>query len=272
MLGKLLKYEFRSTARTLLPLYGAFLAVALLFGLVLDRLIENDIGALVFSLAYFGLFVAMIVLTILVIIQRFNRNLLKDEGYLMFTLPVDTHSLICSKLIASLVWCVAGTLVVILSVFLLMILWITPELFGHLQELWSDLLLFLRSGYVFECFLTIVSGLLSYMTFLLTVYTALSIGQIPTFNQHRGVSAFVFFFVINIAISMVNHVVLLLFNPMLRVNSEDALSRFSEQFLGISGVSGFSSMMELSIISSIICNIILYFVTYRILSRSLNLE
>ena len=37
---------------------------------------------------YFALIVATIAMTFVIIIQRFYKNLLGDEGYLMFTLPV----------------------------------------------------------------------------------------------------------------------------------------------------------------------------------------
>lgn len=41
--------------------------------------------------------VALFVLTMIVIIQRFYKGLLCDEGYLMFTLPVKPWQLIATK-------------------------------------------------------------------------------------------------------------------------------------------------------------------------------
>jgi len=40
------------------------------------------------------LVLAILVSTVLLMIIRFYKNLLSDEGYLMFTLPVNTHQLI----------------------------------------------------------------------------------------------------------------------------------------------------------------------------------
>ena len=51
------------------------------------------------------------VLTAMIAIQRFNKSLIGDEGYLMFTLPVTHTQLLNSKLIASLLWVVVGTIV-----------------------------------------------------------------------------------------------------------------------------------------------------------------
>ena len=59
--------------------------------------------------------VAIAVITALTIIQRFTRNLLGREGYLMHTLPVTPAQLILSKLISSMVWLLCSILVIALS-------------------------------------------------------------------------------------------------------------------------------------------------------------
>ena len=109
MLGKLLKQDFRATARIILPVYAAVPVLGLFTGLI-TRLCESQsniwisiLGSLVsfvFSLAL----IAAVVTTVVLMILRFYRNLMTDEGYLMFTLPVSTTELICSKLIVSVVW------------------------------------------------------------------------------------------------------------------------------------------------------------------------
>ena len=50
-------------------------------------------------------------------LQRFYKNLLGDEGYIMFTLPASVHQHVWSKLIVSAVWFIATGVVVFLSVF-----------------------------------------------------------------------------------------------------------------------------------------------------------
>ncbi|MFR7768693.1 MAG: hypothetical protein ACLU0Z_08965 [Oscillospiraceae bacterium] len=109
MLGKLLKQDFRATARIILPVYAAVPVLGLFTGLI-TRLCENQngfliraIGALV-SFVFSLSLIAAVVTTIVLMILRFYRNLMTDEGYLMFTLPVSTTELICSKLIVSVVW------------------------------------------------------------------------------------------------------------------------------------------------------------------------
>ena len=109
MLSKLLKHEFRATGRVMLPIYAAVLALAVLANLSI-RFIQNTGSA--FLRILFGLLIAAfvvsiiaaVIMTLVMMITRFYRNLLKDEGYLMHTLPVSVHGLVWSKLIVSFVW------------------------------------------------------------------------------------------------------------------------------------------------------------------------
>ena len=56
--------------------------------------------------------IATAVMAVILMVSRFYRNLLKDEGYLMLTLPVSVHGLVWSKLIVSLVWFIAAALLI----------------------------------------------------------------------------------------------------------------------------------------------------------------
>lgn len=140
MLGRLLKYELRATARLYFPLYLAVLILAVLgrvslFGLPWHissgeeydfyvRLSEADgpLGDLVGTVISFILFAYVLVVLgafvvhFIITIQRFWKNLLSDEGYLMFTLPVSTDALLWSKALSALIWSAATLLVVALSV------------------------------------------------------------------------------------------------------------------------------------------------------------
>jgi hypothetical protein len=55
-------------------------------------------------------------MTLIVLIQRFYKNLLGDEGYLMFTLPVQSWSHILSKLAVSMLWTVVSGGVALCSI------------------------------------------------------------------------------------------------------------------------------------------------------------
>ena len=102
MFGKLMKYEMKSLSKGLIPLYGAILAVALINSIMWSvsgngptstTSTISGLSQLTAMLVYFGLCVAIAVVTFLVVIQRFYKGLLGQEGYLMFTLPVPTWQL-----------------------------------------------------------------------------------------------------------------------------------------------------------------------------------
>ena len=94
MLGKLIKHEFRATGRILLPLLGAELLLSVLAGFSvrgLDRVENMGILGVMYVTTlvvfFLGLF-ALSVVAFVLMIQRFYKNLLRDEGYLSMTLPV----------------------------------------------------------------------------------------------------------------------------------------------------------------------------------------
>lgn len=118
MLRKLLKHEFRATGRIMLPLYLVLLVTALGSNLATRGMFDDLPGILRILqgliVIAFGLTIGgVLVMSFVLMIQRFYKNLLQDEGYLMFTLPVSIHQHIWSKLIVSVVWFVATVLAII---------------------------------------------------------------------------------------------------------------------------------------------------------------
>ena len=118
MLGKLIGYETKAFGRIMLPLYGATLAFALFTGLSIRFLPESATsglpGVLMFML-YGILMMAIVIMTCVLSVTRFYKNLLGLEGYLMFSLPASTASLIASKVISVLIWSALSSVIALLS-------------------------------------------------------------------------------------------------------------------------------------------------------------
>ena len=198
MLGKLLKQDFRATARIMLPLYAAVPVLGLFTGLI-TRLCENQngfliraIGALV-SFVFSLSLIAAVETTVVLMILRFYRNLMTDEGYLMFTLPVSTTELICSKLIVSVVWFLGALAVDALGL-------LVTGRFGSYQ----DAVRF-QVTYTFGMPMTGAQSaglIIEFVAFLLLccvalclmTYAAMAIGQ--SFKKNKGLMSVVFFFVL----------------------------------------------------------------------------
>ena len=120
MLRKLLKHEFRATGRMMLPLFLILLATSVGANLSIRGMLDTDnrflniLGSLLI-VAFVVAVIGVCVMSMVVMVQRFYKNLLQDEGYVMMTLPVSTHQHIWSKLIVSAVWFALTILIVCLA-------------------------------------------------------------------------------------------------------------------------------------------------------------
>lgn len=186
MLGKLLKYEIKATARIFLPLYVVLLVFAAIHKLITVLSPSTVIQApeVISMIAYIMIVVAVFVVTFVVMIQRFYKNLLSDEGYLMFTLPTKPWKHIVCKLLISMIWSVVSAIAAVISVLIIAgdkifaavsmdkLLSAFAEVFKHL-DLSSTL-------FTIEFLVGCVIGLAGSV---LIIYASVALGHL--FNKHR---------------------------------------------------------------------------------------
>lgn len=268
MLGKLLKYELKATSRVFIPLYIAILVVSIVNGLSLNLEILNIQGLA--TIVLMCLFISLFVITIVVTIQRFNKNLLKDEGYLMFTLPVSSKHLVLSKYLTSLIWTFLSFIVAFLS-FTIIFMIPTYKYFdfsyfiNEFNLLFSNMLNLNILGQFIKIILLMI---ISYTIFIFNVYLALSVGQLPIFNRFRNVSSFIGFLVINLLISYAQNIVSLFVNDA-SVNIE-AIDNINYAINSVTSI--VSKGLNIAIVINIIIILVLFFATTYILDKKLNLE
>ena len=258
MLRKLLKYEVKATAMVFVCMYLAIIGLS-----IFNKLFNTfnfQRGKVLTGCIVVALFVALGVTTVIMAVQRFNKNLLGDEGYLMFTLPVDSKKIIISKLLVTLMWTVISGLVAIISFIILFSAYMDwysiKEVISQIQVLWHSFneeiteQIHMNAGVFISCIA--IGGAASYIEFILIIYGSLTVAQLPVFSKHRGLSAFGTFFVLNI---LVNNVLTAIFARCIN------LSETSAQAIILSGIT----------VVIIIC-IGLFFGINTILSKHLNLE
>ena len=268
MLGKLLKYELKATSRVFIPLYIAILIVSIVNGLSLNLEILNIQGLA--TIILMCLFISLFVITIVVTIQRFNKNLLKDEGYLMFTLPVSSKHLVLSKYLTSLIWTFLSFVVAFLS-FTIIFMIPTYKYFdfsyfiNEFNLLFSNMLNLNILGQFLKIILLMI---ISYTIFIFNVYLALSVGQLPIFNRFRNVSSFIGFLVINLFISYAQNIVSLFVNDA-SVNIE-AIDNINYTISSVTSI--VSKGLNIAIVINLIIILVLFFATTYILDKKLNLE
>lgn len=216
MLGKLLKYETKATVRLFAPLYAALLLFALVNRFLNPfKIIEttsNSVNITASSIQqilsmlsiflYFALIVAVIAMTFIIMLQRFYKNLLGDEGYLMFTLPVKPWQHILSKLLVSMLWVITSFIVIVGSVLLVMNV---DNLFGELGELFNLARDFIGvSGLILIPITALVASAYS----ILVIYNSLSIGH--TFTKNKVLASFAAYVVIYVVTQVISSIFLLL--------------------------------------------------------------
>lgn len=259
MFTKLMKYEMKSLTRTLMPLYGVILIVSIVNRIIMGIDFSGDIEGLPQMTAlmlYIGLFVAVAVVTFLIVIQRFYKGLLGQEGYLMFTLPVPTWQLTCSKLVCATLMAMLSGVVGLLSIFILSGIGI-GDLVHSLQRtfLRLDMDMFLR---IVELILNFVIGTVAS---LLQIYLAMALGHLA--NRHRVAMSFVWYMVISTALSFVSVVL---------VMAVGEYSSFIEWFLNTMIETQTHMVLWFGILSSLVEAVVFYIGTNWILKNKLNLE
>ncbi len=197
MTKKLLKYDIKATARYLIPLYAISLAISLVNGFVKPfDIIENAQGfnlqlaiSVMLVIVFYIMILGMLFGTIVTQIQRFQKNLLSDEGYLSFTLPVKPWQHILSKLFTALIWIALCIIVMILNFSIVARVSIV-SLFDALSKSLNEIeIIFGGGAYV----LLIIYLLFALLLIWITVCNSIAIGH--NFQNNKIIASFITFFV-----------------------------------------------------------------------------
>lgn len=188
MLGKLIKYDLKALAKILAPLWGVLLVMGIIFGISIRSNLEGIGNTMI---------VAIFVVNVIIVIQRFWKGLLQEEGYLMFTLPVTTRSLILSKVISALIIS-CGTAFVI-SLLGVEIIAISPVKLMDTATYFGNWVIKVHAGpwIGYGAIIAVVSLLSS----IYHVYAAMVIGQLS--NGNRFLFAFVAYAALSIIVSLI---------------------------------------------------------------------
>ena len=184
MLGKLFKYEMKSTARTFIPVFIAVLVLSLINKLLIlftpNNVVFSGFRTLMMTF-YIITIVASIAVCLVVTIQRFYKNLLGQEGHLMFTLPVTAGQNILSKAFAAILWMIATVIVVPDYEWLKLL---GPQLSNARTQILAT------AGFDLYWLLALVALVvfLGFIAFTMEVYCAMSFGQLS--NSHKLATSF----------------------------------------------------------------------------------
>lgn len=217
MFGKLLKYEFKSTAKWYLLITLIALGLSVLTGIIAGsssttirswepdtmQIVAGTLGVLIFG-GIIGLYLS----NYYIIIRRFYSNLYGREGYLTWTLPASPHAIILSKFVGALVASLYCLFLLFLSGFITMLVMgavigqdLSPVFSNIAEVFYHSIFYWMIIWWIF----TTASGIFLF-------YVSIALGQL--FQNRRGLKAILFFFLLCIVLSIIGTAV----NPARNTN------------------------------------------------------
>lgn len=267
MLGKLMKYEIKATGRTLIPLYIALIAFAainkIFIGIGLADKFQGfaSIAFILSVFAYGCTMAAVAIVTLFVIIQRFYKNLLGDEGYLMNTLPVSTITNIASKLSIATFWNIVSGLVAILSIIIMAFNPVAfSRFFTELPKVFSEAYAEIGLQLYIFIFELIILVLVSLFTSITMLYASISLGHL--FSKRRILSSFGAFIALSIISGGISRAIGVGFS----------YSNLGNLFNNVHSFYPVHIMIILGILYNLLYFIAYFIITNYILKNKLNLE
>lgn len=267
MLGKLIKSEFKATARMFLPIYALVAVLTPLLALltVLFGFRENSALSLITGLSMMGYVMLLIgagVASFVLIITRFYQTMAKEHAYMTFMLPVKTSSLIFSKLLTAFIWQVISVIIIVISIAGFTMahgLWgfddltklfdLIKQLFNFAGEYQSKFLLTLGL-WVGLMIVGTISGILQ-------IYTSIALGQCV--QKHRVLASFGFYFAIYLVMQIISSIAIMPY--MFKVSAT-----------GMEVINYQVGIFSISLAVSALFSIIFFVLTNMMFKKHLNLE
>lgn len=260
MLGKVLKYDLKSVCRYLIPLYMVLLGLGLMIRILgffeNNAIINIILGIMIVALVLISAF--SFVLNAIFVIKYFLDNLYKDEGYLTHTLPVKKGVLLSSKVLTALITAISTFIFLILS---LLLAFYQKGLFDEIIKVFLENV---GGSKLYEFFIFLgVYSLVGYLTTILMVFAAISIGYSKSSNKlvNSVVWALIFYF-------GMEFLYLGLLGGIMWISPEFITSLEGNTFI----MKDLLNFFMIFMIFTVLIGIIYYLISYRFMSKKLNLE
>ncbi|MCI9081987.1 MAG: hypothetical protein HFI70_06675 [Lachnospiraceae bacterium] len=286
MLKKLLKHEWKSVGKILLPINLGIILLTIIGCIILSTDTFETEESLPLALLLFLFYTLSIMtfsgVTIIYIYVHFYKNLFTVEGYLWHTLPVTRTQLFHSRLLIGSFWCSLNSFLTVLSAaalgFTAGFHAATEEKMDSLQSLLMDGSLsksadgttvdfvfsdiFGYSPVIFIILLLLVL-LTSCISSVLMGYLSTLLGQLV--EKYRLAASIGFYMAIYMITQTITSLVMIAPNIHMILSSDDETSTyFISNFFG--------SMFPAAIISQIILIVIFYTASLLLIRRQPNLE
>ena len=285
MLGKLIKYEWKGLRFPLMIMMIVLAGTMILTcGVILtinpkldETLAWYSVMALMLSifLYYFGI-IGCTLGTTLIVVVRFYKTCYTDQGYLTHTLPVTPHQLLNSKILTAIFTQLLMIFAIILTIFIILQVGIHhvfsfipdysyAELRHEFSIVFADILdsfedeFGLRLGLyiaylLFYCIVGVISN-------VITLFGCVSLGQL--YAKHSIVGAIAAYFLLQFVMMIIGYITAIpMYTRMLAGTYYDNATVF-----GI-----MSPTMNMSLLTTVLLAVVMYFVNLHMMTKKLNLE
>jgi len=272
MFGKLMKYELRYLIRIFAPMWVIVFVLCVLSrltvrpdlnGMMYVEGAEAILPVLAVMLAVIGIITMMIVATV-VLLQRFYKGMFGDEGYLMFTLPVTTGSLIHSKAMSAFIMMVVTEIITMAGV-LIMVSY--KEIWVEMVKTdWTDVLEMIlemngltgiQAGLL--VFWVLVAGLLSIVEGIYSIYLAIAIGQL--WKKHPVAGAIGAYYLMSLVLNF-------LIGGLGATRQGYLLEQFTAN---MEYGAAMAAVLIVSILACVVLSVVCFLLTRLILDKKLNI-
>lgn len=262
MLGKLIKYDLKFSAKIFILLHVIFLLACAAGRIIfMDRLdfsapVDTLIApiTIVFTLDIF-LSTVIALCTSLLITFRFYRNLFSREGYLNWTLPVSGIQHLWAKIISGYLLAVIDTIVIFAGILILATGRNVMEAYRVIAPEMTEVLGMPLSSFMFYIFIFSIIGCISTV---LMIYFSVCVGQL--FPSHRVLWAIAVYFITGFVIQIITFVIMAAFGLF--------------NYYGTSTDTITDNMIYMLIpttVFTVILTVVQYIVVHYIMKRKINL-
>lgn len=271
MIGKLVKYEFKHTSKTMFTTWAVLVVATLMGSIALHRLDQGNTSDANFSVIISGIILVLYVIALISIYcvdfiylcYHYHKTMYSSQGYLTHTLPVSPAATFSVKILALFVWMLASSVLLAVSVLILLQV-------GSGGKFFNAIITFSWEGFARDVndifgmsvalliFLFTVSTILGILWRILWVTASMAIGQLFQ-NGRMGFSILAGF-----CIYMVNQIVNTIFLVASGYSTGAFLNGSFRNFM--------TTIMGGSIAISVVMLIALYAICIYINKKKLNLE
>lgn len=264
MLGKLMKYEWKATWKLLLTA-NLVTVVMTILAWALENVVKYpseyslvDFMQTIVLFTFFFSVLAVSVGTVIYLIHRFYTSTYGDQGYLLHTLPVDTHHIIIAKVLVSTIWVLITEWIIIFSGVAL--LTGSVDTLRNMMEGFVEVLELLGAEKitVFTGIMTIIAAVFSLLARVLKVTACISLGQLS--SNHKLMVSFAWYIGCYVVQRIIQTAYMAIVFAFYNSRSEVSLSSI------------FRSHWEITLLSGIIYSVVFYVLTWYVMSRKLNLD